>query len=222
MGGSWLPHHHLRMGERDVAALLRLGGVLSVVAVVRLAALIARGAAPPLAPVPDRVDTLLALTEAAVAESDRRTRPLEQGERIPVNRADEVELDRLPRVGPSLARAILEERTRGGRFRGPHDLTRVKGVGEATATRLGPYLEFSGGTPSNGGVSTAPASSERVSLSRASEGELRTLPGIGPALASRIVAHRRTRPFLSVEDLLAVPGIGPATLARIRDRVRVP
>jgi len=208
------------MGERDIAALTRLGGILVVVATMRLFALVGRGPAPELPSTPDRVDTLLALTAAAVAEADQRSRPLEGGERIAVNRAEEVELDRLPRVGPALARAIVEERERGGRFSGPADLTRVKGVGEATATRLSPHLDFSGGVAV--ASEAVGAVSARISLSEATEAELTSLPGIGPALAGRILARRRTRGFRSVEDLLAVPGIGPAKLAGLRDRVRVP
>ena len=56
----------------------------------------------------------------------------------------------------------------------------------------------------------------RVSLNRASLAELEALPGVGPALARRIVAHR---PYLRVEDLLRVPGIGPKTLERLRPYV---
>lgn len=45
---------------------------------------------------------------------------------------------------------------------------------------------------------------------------LESLPGIGPALASRIVAERlRGRVFRRPEDLLHVRGIGPRTLDRI-------
>lgn len=45
---------------------------------------------------------------------------------------------------------------------------------------------------------------------------LEALPGIGPAIAARIVAHR---PFARVDDLTIVPGIGPRTLQRLRPLV---
>src|SRR5690606_27336625 len=54
---------------------------------------------------------------------------------IDPNTASAAELTRLPGVGPSLARAIVEERERAP-FRSVGDLTRVRGIGAALATRL--------------------------------------------------------------------------------------
>ncbi|MGH8915972.1 MAG: ComEA family DNA-binding protein [Acidimicrobiia bacterium] len=62
-----------------------------------------------------------------------------------------------------------------------------------------------------------------ISLNRAEAKDLEALPGVGPVLAERIVAHREANgPFQTVEDLLGVPGIGEAKLASIRDLVTVP
>jgi competence protein ComEA len=59
-----------------------------------------------------------------------------------------------------------------------------------------------------------------ISLSRADQATLETLPGVGPSLAARIIAFRDTHgPFQSVSDVLAVSGIGPATLDRFADQV---
>jgi competence protein ComEA len=61
-----------------------------------------------------------------------------------------------------------------------------------------------------------------VELNRASEAELETLPGIGPALAGRIVAWRHDHgEFARLEDLASVPGIGPALLERLAPLVTV-
>lgn len=61
-----------------------------------------------------------------------------------------------------------------------------------------------------------------LDLNTAGESELDALPGIGPVLAGRIVAHRRAHgPFRSPDDLLAVPGIGPRLLERLLPRVTV-
>jgi competence protein ComEA len=66
------------------------------------------------------------------------------------------------------------------------------------------------------------APGERIDPNTASAEELDRLPGIGPALADRIVAEReRGGRFQSVEELQRVPGIGPATRARIAPYLRV-
>ncbi len=60
----------------------------------------------------------------------------------------------------------------------------------------------------------------QVNVNTAGVQELTTLPGIGPALAERIVALRKeSGPFRRAEDLLAVRGIGPKLLDKIRDRL---
>jgi competence ComEA-like helix-hairpin-helix protein len=57
---------------------------------------------------------------------------------------------------------------------------------------------------------------ERIDPNTAGEEDLDRLPGVGPALAERIVRTRQDRgPFAEPADLLSVPGVGPATLARI-------
>jgi competence protein ComEA len=60
-----------------------------------------------------------------------------------------------------------------------------------------------------------------INVNTADETELTRLPGVGPALARRIVEARQQRPFQSLEDLLEVKGIGPATLSRFRGRAGV-
>ncbi|WP_159620586.1 helix-hairpin-helix domain-containing protein [Ruania rhizosphaerae] len=68
------------------------------------------------------------------------------------------------------------------------------------------------------GTGAAEGSEPLVDLNSADAPTLEQLTGIGPALASEIVAWRTEHgPFESVEDLLQVSGIGPATLERLRD-----
>jgi competence ComEA-like helix-hairpin-helix protein len=50
---------------------------------------------------------------------------------------------------------------------------------------------------------------EKIDLNKADERSLETLPGIGPALAKRIIDHRKeSGPFRRIEDLMNVRGIG--------------
>ena len=61
-----------------------------------------------------------------------------------------------------------------------------------------------------------------LDLNAATAAELEDLPGIGPAKARAIIAHREDfGPFRSVDDLLNVKGIGPKLLEQIRPFVRV-
>lgn len=61
----------------------------------------------------------------------------------------------------------------------------------------------------------------KVDLRHADRELLRVLPGVGPALADRIVQEREVNgPFVDASDLGRVPGIGPVLLERIRPFVR--
>jgi competence protein ComEA len=60
-----------------------------------------------------------------------------------------------------------------------------------------------------------------VPVNSATAVELEALPGIGPALAVRIVAWRTENgPFRDLAALDSVPGIGPALLQRLRPLLR--
>ena len=73
------------------------------------------------------------------------------------------------------------------------------------------------------GVGATAAAGNGIDLNTADAATLEQLPGVGPVLAGRIVAHRDERgPFATVEDLLDVPGIGEAKLAMLRDDVTAP
>lgn len=173
---------------------------------------------------------------AAEAELEReriRSEPLAPGERIDPNRADALQLDRLPRVGAALAERIVARRTAHGPFRSLADLDSVQGIGPSLLKAIEPHL----GLPARptgparrltAELPSAPAAgrgthaaTEPLDLNEATPAELERLPGIGPALAGRIVAQRTEAPFRRVDELERVPGIGPALLERLRPLVSV-
>jgi competence ComEA-like helix-hairpin-helix protein len=199
---------------------------LGRVAVILLAASLARlawGSVSPGEPTaaPDVLPLLLAESRERADEARRREAPLGVGERLDPNRANAAELDRLPGVGPSTAEALVRSREAEGPFRVPEDLLRVRGIGPSLLARIRPHLDLDDpprGRRHAAGPAPGPA---LVDLNRADTLALRDLPGVGPALARRILEARSRGPFRTVDDLLRVRGIGPATLARLRPLVTV-
>ncbi|HEV2763273.1 MAG TPA: helix-hairpin-helix domain-containing protein [Pyrinomonadaceae bacterium] len=90
----------------------------------------------------------------------------------------------------------------------------VAAAAEVTAVTNGAQVS----PPADDGRSDAP----RLNLNTATARELERLPGVGPALASRILEHRaRYGPFRRVEHLLAVRGVGERRFRKLRPHLTV-
>ncbi len=84
-----------------------------------------------------------------------------------------------------------------------------------------PPLWQTGGYPASAAPFASLSADDTLNVNTAAAAELALLPGIGPAKAGAIVAHREEHgPFAAAEDLLAVPGIGPKILEDIRKHIR--
>ncbi|MBB2974528.1 competence protein ComEA [Microbacterium endophyticum] len=87
------------------------------------------------------------------------------------------------------------------------------------------HVAIPGEQPASGSGSAGSGAvdgSALVNVNTADVAILDTLPGVGPAIAQRIVDWRTENGrFNSVDDLLAVPGIGDSILAGLRDLVSV-
>jgi competence protein ComEA len=77
-------------------------------------------------------------------------------------------------------------------------------------------------TANAAGPAAAVPASKLIDINTASETELDTLPGIGPVIASRIVAYRDANGrFARVEELARVEGISSAMVDKLRDLITV-
>jgi competence ComEA-like helix-hairpin-helix protein len=159
---------------------------------------------------------------------------------LDLNAASEGDLDALPGIGPSKARAIIDWRDRNGKFTSVDQLDEVKGIGPAMLEKIRPHVTVGGSAPATapasalaaaapapapGSAPGAPAPDDvekeaptgKVNINTASAEDLTALQGVGAALAQRIIDYRQAHgPFRRIADLDAVKGVGPAFLDKNR------
>ncbi len=77
------------------------------------------------------------------------------------------------------------------------------------------------GTSSASPAASSNAGTGLININTASADELKTLNGIGDAMAGRIIEFRSANPFKSIEDIMSVEGIGSKTYEKIKDQITV-
>ena len=157
---------------------------------------------------------------------------------VNLNTGDRAELQQVPGIGPGMAERILGHRQAHGPFASVEELQSVPGVGDKTLDKLRPFLTV------HAAPNPPPADAERlerkpqaaksspagkggkiqsgdapVNVNAADVATLQRLPGVGPALAARIVETRAAKPFATPDDLRRVRGIGAKTLETLRPYV---
>jgi len=60
---------------------------------------------------------------------------------VNINSDDENQLKKLPRIGPAMAKRIIEYRKNNGPFKSLDELMKVKGIGKKTFSKIKPYLQ---------------------------------------------------------------------------------
>jgi comEA protein len=76
----------------------------------------------------------LALAVSAFATKNPPTHPID------INLASAKELEELPGVGPTTAKAIIQFRTKTGRFHRVEDLLAIRGISETKLAKMRPYI----------------------------------------------------------------------------------
>ncbi|HTT68089.1 MAG TPA: helix-hairpin-helix domain-containing protein [Gemmatimonadales bacterium] len=155
-------------------------------------------------------------------------RPLGPLERVDVDRAPADEVQRLPRIGPALARRIVAEREAHGPFGSLAGLRRVTGIGPGLLRGLEPHVTFGGvapaaverdgwpvGAPVGGtGYGAVPSAGDGSGSAAVwvATSAARSAPG-APKAGGCVRAPDLNR--APAADLVCLPGIGAVLAARI-------
>ncbi len=160
-------------------------------------------------------------------ELQKGTVPTEQEEitKININNADIENLMKLPGIGNTKAKAIMDYRENIGEFKSLNELIKVKGIGEKTFEKIFPYLEAINDSTEITAFINSDSPKEisgKININTASLSELISLPDIGEKRAQKIISYReKTGNFDDIEDIKKVKGIGEGIYTKIRDIIEI-
>jgi competence protein ComEA len=92
----------------------------------------------------------------------------------------------------------------------------------ASAMAMSPITSYAQGAARQSSKKAQAAPAAPVNLNSATTTELQTLPGVGPALASRIIEYRQKNGgFKKIEDVMNVKGIGEKAFLKLKPLLTV-
>jgi competence protein ComEA len=93
---------------------------------------------------------------------------------------------------------------------------------DGAAIRVPAQVEAQSPPSRSGGVTIPEVTGGLIDINSATQEALESLPGIGPALAQRVIEYRESNgPFPSIEAIQNVSGIGPGIFEKIKDLITV-
>ncbi len=180
------------------------------------------------------LEVALQVTSEPKESPDIKVETTETVNRVEINSASIQELTRIVHIGPARAEEIVRLRP----FSSLDNLTRVPGIGakivadikeQGLAYVIAPEKEDpvieevnkeddADNKETEKKASYDPCLSGKIDLNYAPMTDLVFLKGIGEVIAQRIIDHRKSSPFHSLDDLESVSGIGPTTLKNIKEQ----
>jgi competence ComEA-like helix-hairpin-helix protein len=141
-------------------------------------------------------------------------------------------------VSPRVAGRIIRYRNAGGRFRSPDDLRKIWGLPPETAEQLMPWVKLPEAstptsqfpnphsTPSGSPTLNLPTQAKpkqrfvQLDINQADSSQWEALPGIGPALARRVVQYReKLGGFVRIEQVGELYGLADSVFQRIKPQL---
>jgi competence protein ComEA len=147
---------------------------------------------------------------------------------IDLNQATAEELANLPKIGPSTAAKIVQDRQANGLYKSLADLDRVSGVGRGTLVKLSGVVTINGTVATYDGKAgtegkAGNAQTNALNVNQATYDALEALRGVSPKLAGQILQLRLDHGgrLTRLEDLKEIPGITDAKLKSLARDLKV-
>ena len=131
-----------------------------------------------------------------------------------INTATFEQLVSLPKIGPVIAKRIMDYRSKN-LFKRKEDIMKVSGIGEKTYEKIKNFIMVNGES-----VQTS-IKYDKININTADLEDLISLPGIGKVYAQRIIDYRNQHKFKNISEIMKVKGIGVKTYQNLKDKITV-